>query len=162
MDKMAELMDVAVSAALEINDYAAKRGVRTLCEDQGYIVNGVKNYGEFMKRTDGKIGVLLDFGNITFYDESAVDFYAAFPDIKQIHVKDMKATNEPLDWSSYKTVGGRYVTGCAFGEGDVDMERLAVMLKERGYGGYYSLEFNTLENDAEVDALLDKMAKTFG
>ena len=161
-EREAELMDIAVESALEINEYAAKKGVSTLVEDQGYIVNGVKNYAEFMKRTEGRIGVLLDFGNIMFYDESATDFYNAFPDVKQVHVKDMKATASPLSPKSYKTVGGGYLTSCPFGEGDVDMKGLARMLKEKDYKGYYSLEFDPFDTEAELDALIAKMDEVFG
>ena len=162
MERTAELMDIAVSAALEINDYAAGKGVQTLIEDQGYIVNGIKNYGEFMKRTEGKIGVLLDFGNIMFADETAEDFYAAFPDVKQIHVKDNKITSAPLKPRSYRTMKGNYLTDCSFGEGDVAMDKLAAALKKNGYNGCYSLEFLPKKNDDEVTEMIEKVAKTFG
>ena len=155
-------MDIAVEAALEINDYAAEKGVKTLVEDQGYIVNGVTRYGEFMKRTDGKIGVLLDFGNIMFMDETAVDFYAAFPDVKQIHIKDFTVSDTPLKKNAHVTVSGKHLDYCDFGEGNVDMLTLSEMLKKNAYDGYYSLEFLPFKNDAEVDVLLNKVEKTFG
>lgn len=161
LSNVEKYMDIAVEAALEINDYAAEKGVKTLVEDQGYIVNGVTRYGEFMKRTDGKIGVLLDFGNIMFMDETAVDFYAAFPDVKQIHIKDFTVSDTPLKNNGHVTVNGKYLDYCDFGDGDVDMRTLSEMLKKNAYDGYYSLEFLPFKNDAEVDVLLNKVEKTF-
>ena len=158
---VSSLMDTAVECALEINDYAAKIGVSTLVEDQGFIVNGVERYGEFRRRTEGKIGVLLDFGNIMFVDEKAEDFYAAYDDVKQIHVKDYKLSVEPLNAHSYKTAKGSYLSACNFGEGDVNMERLAEMLKEKEYSGYYSLEFDPFDNDQQVTNTLKEIEKVF-
>ena len=161
-DRLPELMDIAVECALEINDYAAKKGVQTVVEDQGFVVNGVTRYGEFMKRTDGKIGVLLDFGNIMFVDEKPEDFYAAFPDVKQIHIKDYTLTDAPVNEKSYKTSKGDYLTDVFFGNGVIAMDKLASALKTNGYDGYYSLEGQPLNTDSEVDVLLEKIAKVFG
>lgn len=160
--RVTEMIDLAAECALEINDYAAKIGVSTLVEDQGFIVNGVERYGEFRRRTEGKIGVLLDFGNIMFVDETAEDFYAAYSNVKQIHVKDYKVTSVPLSETSYKSAKGSYLSGCGFGEGEVNMECLAKMLKENNYQGYYSLEFDPFDNDEQVDDTLKKMERVFG
>ena len=157
-----ELMDIAVECALEINDYSAKIGVQTVIEDQGFVVNGVERYAEFMKRTGGKIGVLLDFGNIMFVDEKPEDFYAAFPDVKQIHIKDYILSSAPVTEKSHKTANGNYLTNVAFGDGVIAMDKLAAMLKINGYNGYYSFEGQPLDNDAEIDDLLEKIAKVFG
>ena len=162
INKISEYMDIAVECALEINDYADKRGVKTLVEDQGFVVNGVTRYSEFVKRTDNKIGVLLDFGNIMFMDESAVDFYAAFPDVKQVHVKDFLISDSPLSSNGHKSAGGKYLNYCDFGKGDVDMTKLAQMLKANKYDGYYSLEFLPYNSNDEIKVLLGKMATTFG
>lgn len=161
-DRLPELMDIAVECALEINDYAAKKGVQTVVEDQGFVVNGVTRYGEFMKRTGGKIGVLLDFGNIMFVDEKPEDFYVAFPDVKQIHIKDYTLTDAPVNEKSYKTAKGDYLTDVFFGNGVIAMDKLASALKTNGYDGYYSLEGQPLNTDSEVDVLLEKIAKVFG
>jgi sugar phosphate isomerase/epimerase len=160
--RVTEMIDLAAECALEINDYAAQRGVKTLVEDQGYVVNGVTRYSEFMKKTDGRIGVLLDFGNIMFMDEGAVDFYAAFPDVKHIHVKDFTVSDTPLKSNGHKSISEKCLDYCGFGEGDVDMDTLAAMLKKNGYNGYYSSEFLPFENDEAVKDMLLKMSKTFG
>ena len=162
LGRIPELMDIAVEAALEVNDYAAKIGVQTVVEDQGFVVNGVTRYSEFMKKTDAKIGVLLDFGNIMFVDEKPEDFYAAFPDVKQIHIKDYKLSSEPVTPKSHKTAAGNYLTDCDFGDGVIAMDKLADMLKKNNYCGYYSLEFQPKNNDEEVTVMLAKVAKTFG
>ena len=160
--RVTEMIDLAAECALEINDYAAQRGVKTLVEDQGYVVNGVTRYSDFMKKTDGRIGVLLDFGNIMFMDEGAVDFYAAFPDVKHIHVKDFTVSDTPLKSNGHKSISGKCLDYCGFGEGEVEMDTLAAMLKKNGYNGYYSSEFLPFENDEAVKDMLLKMSKTFG
>ena len=160
--RVTEMIDLAAECALEINDYAAQRGVKTLVEDQGYVVNGVTRYSEFMKKTDGRIGVLLDFGNIMFMDEGAVDFYAAFPDVKHIHVKDFTVSDAPKKNNGHKSISGKCLDYCGFGEGEVEMDTLAAMLKKNGYNGYYSSEFLPFENDEAVKDMLLKMSKTFG
>ena len=160
--RVTEMIDLAAECALEINDYAAQRGVKTLVEDQGYVVNGVTRYSEFMKKTDGRIGVLLDFGNIMFMDEGAVDFYAAFPDVKHIHVKDFTVSDAPKKNNGHKSISGKCLDYCGFGEGEVEMDTLAAMLKKIGYNCYYSSEFLPFENDEAVKDMLLKMSKTFG
>ena len=146
-----------VESSLIINDYAKRLGVKTLVEDQGYIVNGVKNYRRYMELTDWRIGTVLDFGNIFFANETPEDFCDAFADnVRHVHVKDFKySVDIPEGMSGYKTDDGRYILNVEFGHGDVNFDALKTRLEKMNYNGYYALEYADCSGDDEVLRTLD-------
>ena len=156
------LLELAVECALELNEYAKGKGVQTLVEEQGYVVNGVERYSSFVKKTGGKIGVLFDTSNIMFLDETPEAFYRAFPQVSHVHIKDFKRSERPLEEGSYQSVSGQYLTECAYGEGVVKMDLLAKELKKNDYKGYFSSECPPCESDEAVKNMLEKIAFSFG
>lgn len=148
-----------VAATCEISDYAKALGVKTLLEDQGFIVNGVKNYGSFREAAGNCFDVLLDVGNICFVDEKAEDFLAAYPAVtRHAHIKDyIIYDKDPEGISDYRTLGGKYLANCEMGTGNVNFEKIAQELSRAGYHGYYSLEFSGCKDEEEVLRVLDRM-----
>lgn len=160
----AALFGRGVAAALEICEYAARLGVKTIVENQGFIFNGVNNYSRFIKETDGKIGALLDVGNIMFLDERAESFYPHIASAtRHVHIKDFALTEAPHPTRpSFKTAGGAYLTDCEIGTGDVDLEAIAGVLAKYGYGGVYSMEYSDcVEGEDEVTKTLRTVEKFF-
>lgn len=137
-----ELFDRGIEAALEINEYAAHLGVKTIIEDQGFVFNGVENYRRLMERTGGRIATVLDTGNIFFADETPEAFTKAFKDsIVHVHLKEYKYLPEASSENyEYINAGGKRFVGCRMGEGPVDFDDISRTLRSVGYKGYYSLE----------------------
>lgn len=160
----AELFGRGVAAALEICEYAARRGVKTIVENQGFIFNGVNNYSRFIKETDGKIGAILDVGNTMFLDERAESFYPHIASVtRHVHIKDYALTDAPhTTRPSFKTAGGAYLTDCEIGTGAVNLEAIAAALAKEGYGGAYSMEYAPyVEDGDEVTRTLGAVEKFF-
>lgn len=161
-DIIPECIDIATECALIINEYAKERGVATIVEEQGYAINGINHYSQFMERTENKIGVLLDTGNIMFYDQTPQELYGKFRDrVKHIHLKDCIISNAPSE-GSYKTVGGSYINVCRLGKGAIDNAALAKAFREDGYDGFYSLEYRPpVTCDEELAKIVEEVAKIF-
>lgn len=156
------LMPIAVECALEIREYAAKRGVKTLVEEQGLVVNGLAAYNAFRSQTEGKIGLLFDAGNVLFVDERPEDFCKALGhEVRHVHLKDYKLTSTPLPPKSYETAGGQYLTECELGEGTVDHATLSQALKAAGYRGDLALEFAPAPDDEALAARLCRIAAVY-
>ena len=155
--------DEGVEATLEISEYAKSLGVKTVVEDQGFVVNGVESYGRFRKCANNCFDVLLDVGNIYFADETAGAFAEAFgEDIVHTHIKEYYITNDdPRSSPTYRSAKGSYISTAIAGEGDVDLERVKNLLKKVNYSGKYSLEY-TLQNQAEMERTLEYLADLFG
>lgn len=151
-----------VEITAEIAEHANRLGVKTLLEDQGFVVNGVENYGRFRKETNNCFDVLLDVGNICFVDETAGAFAEAFSDnIVHTHVKEYHITKTaPEGVTSYRTLGGNYLSNAIAGEGDIDYDRVKNVLKKIAYSGVYSMEYS-FKNPEEQDRTLGFLAKIF-
>ncbi len=151
-----------VEATLRVNEYASRLGVKTVVENQGYVLNGAKNYLRFLSALEGKVGALLDVGNIFFASETPESLLAALPSLPlHVHLKDYAYCTEsenPL----YTSTERRTFADVEIGTGDVDLDAVAGLLRDRGYAGLYSLEFVRVKNEAEVDRVLDLIAKVFG
>lgn len=160
-----DIFRVGIEAALELSDYAAKRGVKTIVEDQGLIFNGVKAYSRLIFETEGKVGTVLDTGNIMFVDESAVDFARVFGNnIAHVHLKDYKIlpSAESTAKAKYKTLGGGYIGSIEIGCGDVDFRGVRAELDKVNYGGYYSIEFDKPDSISEIERTLKFVDSVFG
>lgn len=135
-----------ISAVREIYDYAASRGIKSLCEEQGFIINGKERYLKFLNEVGRDIGVVADVGNIMFVDEKATDFFPCVKDkICHAHVKDFKIVDEGL----YKTRGGSQLTDASLGFGDADVKSALEYLKNAGYNGHISLECMRVDESDE-------------
>ncbi len=152
-----------VEVTCEIAEYANKLGVKTLLEDQGFIVNGVDEYGRFRAAANNCFDVLLDTGNICFVDETAGAFAERFGNlVPHTHVKEYHITKEePKGVTSYRTQGGNYLSDAVAGEGNVDYLRVRDALEKVGYKGLYSLEY-ALKNTDDLNRTLEYLANVFG
>lgn len=169
----AAAVNAGIESAHEIYEYAKEKGVKTLLEEQGYVFNGVKGYALLNNPYTQNCGALLDVGNIMFVDERAEDFMPfCEKKIAHVHLKDYKVSDEPPKNSDviksltnseyYRSRGGKYISVCELGTGDVNYPAISEKLKDIGYGGHYSLEFDSMPDDAELLRVLDRMSGYFG
>lgn len=142
LDRWDDYFANAVSAVQQIYDYGQSQGVKLVYEDQGYMINGVKNYGKFLEAVDRDVGVLLDTGNNYHVDEDLDDFLDTFlPRICHVHIKDVIRSDEPQPgW--YCTLNHRYFQTVPLGQGVMNHEKYIRKLEQAGYTGCYSLEYN--------------------
>lgn len=159
-----------IVCARKVFDYAKSLGIQAICEEQGYVFNGVAGYGRFLKEIDRSYGTVADFGNIRQAEEHIEDFIADYgPFVRHAHLKDVTITSKterPIGQGEFLTIDKNYMANAVWGQGDVDMEAGILALQKAGYSGYYAIESDPstdenpdyFENNlAYADALLTKL-----
>lgn len=163
-------MDAAIDEAAEnarvVFDYAQSVGVQCVYEDQGYCVNGIRRFEYFLHALDRPAGVVADLGNILFVGERAQDFVGRFaPFVRHVHVKDYLFKDGRMDYPGdrwFKARGGDYLRGTVIGHGVIPFRRVMAQLIEAGYDGWYSMEYDGLEDIKTAHMLgLDNMRRYY-
>lgn len=143
-------LPVLVKACQRIADYAAGFGITTSVENHGYYVQSSERIQRLLHETGrGNFKTTLDIGNFLCVDEdpvSAVKNNIAHASI--VHAKDFywrPSTRNPGEgW--FQTSHGNYLRGAIVGHGDIDMPEVFRVLKQSGYEGYISVEFEGMED----------------
>ena len=152
-----------VEAATEVADYAAKYGITTTVENHGFFVNGsdrVIRLVEAVNRPNFKM--CLDTGNLLCVDEQPeTSIKKCMPYVGMIHMKDFYIRKKEQlpgigglfdcdagNW--FATLGGKMLRGSIFGQGDIDVFSVIRDIKESGYDGYISLEFEGMEESRQA------------
>ncbi len=152
-----EALRRAVQAVREVYDYAEQKGVKCLYEDQGFYFNGVQRFDDFLGEVNRDVGVVADLGNILFVGETPEAFLARFaPRVKHVHVKDYlyKDSRWPMPGEGwYISRDGGYLRGTVIGHGVVNFERCFSILNSVGYDGYFSLEYDGMEEACRANGL---------
>lgn len=154
-------MDAAIDEAAEnarvVFDYAQSVNVQCIYEDQGYCVNGIRLFEHFLCALGRPAGVVADLGNILFIGERARDFVGRFaPLIRHVYVKDYLFKDGRADYPGggwYKTLGGDYLRGTVIGHGVIPFRHVMAQLIDAGYDGWYSMEYDGLEEMKTAHAL---------
>lgn len=145
-----ELFKKGIEAVREVYDHAEKFGVRAIYEDQGYLFNGVENFGRFLSEVDRNVGVVADFGNIYHVEEEIDDFIRHTKDrICHVHIKDVVLSENQLGGGLH-TSKLNFMHEAVLGEGCVKFKEGMKLLREMGYNGYYSLEYGAPEDDSPI------------
>ncbi len=135
----------------EVTEYAQTKGIRTCIENHGYfcqdsarveaIINGVAHEN---------FGALVDIGNFMCADEDpAVAVGNLAPYAFHVHCKDFhfkKGTEFVPDEGFFGTRGGNFLRGAIIGHGVVPVAQCLRILKNSGYNGYYTVEFEGMEH----------------
>ena len=158
----AEIFDRGLEAALSVNEYAKGLGVRTIVENQGFVFNGYEWYLRFLEKAEGRIGALLDVGNIFFGGGDPcglLDLMPTLPD--HIHIKDYAFREATDDGRAiYRTPDMRGFCYEEIGRGAIDFHRFGQQLRSRGYAGLYSIEFEGVKDMDEVSRVLSFLERT--
>lgn len=145
-----DILPVLVEGCRRITEYAAEKGIITMIENHGFfcqdservekIVNGVSN---------PNFGVLLDIGNFCCADEDSTKAAGRLaPYIKHVHAKDFHIrSGNGLNPGKgfFKSRGGNYLRGSIIGHGDIPVYQCLSVIKNSGYEGFVSVEFEGLE-----------------
>lgn len=144
-------LPVLVRGYKSVTEYAKSRGVKTCIENHGFfcqdsarveaIINGV---------ADENFGALIDIGNFLCADEEpAVAVGNLAPYAFHVHCKDFhfrRGTEFAPPDGFFKTRGGNLLRGAIIGHGIVPVEQCLRIIKESGYDGYYTVEFEGMED----------------
>ena len=139
------MLPILAENARRVADEGQKRGIKTCSENHGRIAQDSDRVERlFNAVAHPNYGLLVDIGNFACVDEdnalavSRVAPYAVHVHAKDFHIYDYE--RGPIAGAS-KTRGGRWLVGCAVGDGDVPVRRCIDILRLAGYQGYFSVEF---------------------
>jgi sugar phosphate isomerase/epimerase len=139
----------------EISDYAKSKGIRTCTENHGYIFQAPERVKELIDTVNNpNYGWLCDMGNFLCVDcEPMSSVNIAAPYAIHVHAKDFlfKSASEPKPIGfGITTSGGNYLRGTVVGHGIVPVKKCVDILKNAGYNGWISLEFEGAEDNIQA------------
>lgn len=139
-----------VAACQEIADYAAQYGITTSLENHGFYVQAADRVQSVINHVDrDNFKTTLDVGNFLCVDEdpvAAVKKNISYASI--VHIKDFYTRPAHLNpgegWM--QSTSGNFLRGAISGHGDINLREAIRVVKESGFDGYLSIEFEGMEN----------------
>ena len=129
----------------EISEYGKSKGIKTMIENHGYICQDSDRVERIFNAVNHEnFGLLVDMGNFMCVDEDpALAVSRVAPYAFHVHAKDF--VKYPYSTStlsgSIPTRGQARLVGAVCGTGDVPLERCLAILKNAGYDGCVTLEY---------------------
>lgn len=145
------VLPALAEAYAEVTRYAKELGVKTCIENHGFFVQEAKRVKSIIDAVgDDNFGALIDIGNFMCADkEPTEEVKILTPHVFHAHAKDFHFRDGTLgapEKGYFKTLAGNYLCGAILGQGCVDVEKCTNILKESGYDGYITLEFEGMED----------------
>lgn len=150
LDQFEQDLPRIADACRRIADHAKQYGITTSVENHGYFVQASDRVLRLVKAVDrDNFRTTLDVGNFMCADEqSPVSVQKNLPYASVVHLKDFylrPSYRNPGDgW--FQTAGGNFLRGAIVGHGDIDMWEVIRLVKQSGYDGYISIEFEGMED----------------
>lgn len=150
LDQFEQDLPRLADACRRIADHAKQYGITTSVENHGYFVQASDRVQRLVKAVDrDNFRTTLDVGNFMCADEqSPVSVQKNLPYTSVVHLKDFylrPSYRNPGDgW--FQTAGGNFLRGAIVGHGDIDMWEVIRLVKQSGYDGYISIEFEGMED----------------
>jgi|LSQX01.1.fsa_nt_gb sugar phosphate isomerase/epimerase len=146
-----EALPIVAKGYSGVTEYAADKGVKTMIENHGFFFQDSDRIEALIEKVNNpNFGALIDIGNFLCADEEPTQAvkrvapYAFHVHAKDFHVKP--PTSDPGEgW--FRSRGGVPLRGAIVGHGNVDTKRCIEILKEAGYQGYLSIEFEGMEDN---------------
>ena len=147
-----ELIEKIAPDIHRVTEYAAQKGIRTCTENHGYILQDAERVETLIRTVNHpNYGWLVDMGNFLCADDQPVHAVPiAAPYAFHVHVKDFlykpaDAENPGQGW--FPSRNGSYLRGTVAGHGIVPIRRCLQTLKNAGYDGVVSYEFEGMEEN---------------
>lgn len=136
----------------EITQYAKSKGIRTCSENHGHIFQAPERVKAVIDAVDDKnYGWLIDLGNFLCADcQPLPSVKVALPYAMHVHAKDFlykSCENARPSGFNLTTTGGNFLRGTVAGHGVVPIKACLDALKQSGYDGWVSLEFEGAEDN---------------
>lgn len=144
------ILPTLVEGCRRITEYAAEKGIKTMIENHGFFCQDSERVEKIITGVGNpNFGVLLDIGNFCCADEDSTKAAGRLaPYIKHVHAKDfhIKSGNGLNPGKGFfKSRGGNYLRGSIIGHGDIPVYQCLSVIKNSGYDGWVSVEFEGLE-----------------
>ena len=141
-------VEIFADACGQIADKAKTYGIVTSIENHGFYVQGSERVQRVILAVNrDNFRTTLDVGNFLCVDEDPE--CAVLNNIgyaSMIHFKDFHIRRNVTDPAGFiKTLHGRYIRGAVTGDGDVDLPTICKIIKNSGYDGYLSIEYEGRE-----------------
>lgn len=142
----------------ELCDYARQYNLMVLLENHGFHINGSDRIGAVLSQIkNGNFSLQLDIGNFLCVDENPeVAVKKLIKKAKTIHMKDFyvrSEDNDPGDATQFDCSGawfrsqyGAYLRGAILSQGDMNMKKIAKIIKSSGFDGCVYLEYEGMED----------------
>ena len=146
-----DCVDAVYEIIRENAQYAEKNGVVTVTENHGTFSQDSERIEKLVNKVaHPNFGVLIDVGNFMMADENPCIAVARLaPYARYVHAKDffLKSGSEyaPVDgWMG--TRAGNFIRPTIIGHGDARVLQSLKVLRESGYDGFVSIEFEGSED----------------
>ncbi|GIP31539.1 sugar phosphate isomerase/epimerase [Paenibacillus sp. J2TS4] len=143
-------LETMVEGCRQVADYAAQFGITTSVENHGYFVQASDRVQRLIHAVDRpNFKTTLDVGNFMCADENSVVAvkknvsYASMVHLKDFYLRP-SYRNPGEGW--FPTASGNFLRGAIVGHGDIDMVEVIRVVKQSGYDGYISIEFEGMED----------------
>lgn len=153
-----ESLEKIVRGSREIADYAAQFGITTTIENHGMAVqhsDRVQRVVTEVNRPNFK--TTLDIGNFLCVDEDPIVGVKKNLNIASlIHFKDFYIRpydENPGDGKWFLTANNNYLRGSIVGQGDINIRAIVKLIKESGYDGNITVEFEGMEDCKEASRI---------
>ena len=142
------MLPTIAEAARRVAEYAATFGIKTCSENHGYIAQDSYRVEQlFNAENHDNYRLLVDIGNFICVDEDPAQAVSRVaPYAVHVHLKDMLVRPEPVGPICNATRGCNYFAGTVVGEGDIPVKKCLQILKQAGYDGIVSLEYEGAED----------------
>ncbi len=132
--------------ARQVAEYAATKGIKTMTENHGYFSQDAHRVEKLINAVNHpNFGALVDIGNFMCADEDPARSVAIMaPYAFHVHCKDFYLKSgmeiDPGEgW--FRTRSKDYLRGCLIGFGSAKAPQSIRILRDSGYDGYMTIEF---------------------
>lgn len=153
-----DALPVLVNGCRRVTEYAASLGIKTMVENHGFFCQDSERVEKLVCGVNHpNFGLLVDMGNFLCADEDPAKAvgrlmpYAFHVHAKDFHVKAGTMPDPGAGW--FKSRAGNYLRGAIIGHGDVPITQCINIMKNAGYEGVLSIEFEGLEEPLEGIAI---------
>lgn len=136
----------------EISLYAKQKGIRTTVENHGRICQDPERMERLVEAVAcDNFGALCDIGNFLCNDcdpvrsVSIVAPFTFYAHVKDFYFKNGNSLDDPGQ-GFFKTRSGNYLKGAPIGHGAVPVTQCLKILKDNGYNGYVTIEYEGSED----------------
>ena len=134
----------------KVTEYAQAKGIRTCTENHGHIFQAPERVEALIREVNHpNYGWLVDMGNFLCVDADPMKAVTiAAPYAFHVHAKDFIYKNGDTIRPSgfFGTAGGNHIRGTVVGHGVVPVVNCVNILKNAGYDGWLSVEFEGMED----------------
>jgi sugar phosphate isomerase/epimerase len=146
-----EVLPILSKGCKLVAEYGEELGIKTMAENHGYFCQDSDRMEKLINAVNhSNFGLVVDIGNFICADEEPekavgkLAVYASHVHVKDFHVKSGMQSDPGRGW--FKSRAGNYLRGTIIGHGCIPVQQCIRVLKDKGYDGSYSIEFEGLED----------------